>query len=795
MTGTARDEASPGRELAGWFGYRARMRPAPPVPAVPTPEELARQVESLGRAHGLDAVGIAAASPLHPGAADPGRAEGRRPARRHGVHVPQPGPLDLAGPRRARRGGHRGRSPPLRLAPSCAGADGMRAGRGRVARYAWTDHYAPLREALQAVARHLRADGHRAVVVADDNAMVDREVAYRAGIGWFGKNANLLLPGAGLVVRARCRRHRRAPARGRRAGARRLRTVPALPRRLPDRRHRRSGRGRRAALPGVAGAAARDVPAPAPRGAARPDLRLRRLPGGVPAQPPLRSERPPAGTLDSQQRRRRGRGCRCSDLLAADDDELLARYGRWYLAGRDPRWLRRNALDRAGQHRRPRRRARRRRPASATSVTPTRCCDRTPRGPPGGWAATTCCGVLAGDDAPEVVDELARARPARAGCRREAPAGHERLPAQGRRDPELPVGALAPPAARELRRADQPVQRRRGVGPPAAVPRRAGCASRCCCRTRSWSTGSQALADGARGRARGARPRAAPGHDRPVAGPALRRRAARRGGHRARAPAGEPAAAGPRAAPRPSGDQRRRATRPPRRRAPPSAPSTSSSCPRASTSTASCPSTTGQRRVARSRFGLPADGPLVVGVSRLVPRKGFDTLIRAAAPPEGRPPRPHRGHRRQRTGRGPAAPAGRRSRAPGRVPGSGARRRPAQPLRRAPTSSPCCAAAGGAGWSRRASASSSSRPRPAASPRWRGRAAARPKRWSTARPGWWSTRRRTCRPWPTPSTRCWPTPSVPGPWARPPGAGSRRSSPTTRLAARLGDALDVHGTP
>jgi phosphatidylinositol alpha-1,6-mannosyltransferase len=35
--------------------------------------------------------------------------------------------------------------------------------------------------------------------------------------------------------------------------------------------------------------------------------------------------------------------------------------------------------------------------------------------------------------------------------------------------------------------------------------------------------------------------------------------------------------------------------------------------------------------VARSRFGLPAEGPLVVSVSRLVPRKGFDTLIRAAA--------------------------------------------------------------------------------------------------------------------------------------------------------------------
>jgi epoxyqueuosine reductase len=68
---------------------------------------------------------------------------------------------------------------------------------GRVARYAWTDHYVPLRAGLREVARQLRRDGWRAVVFADDNSIVDREVAYRAGIGWFGKNANVLLPGAG----------------------------------------------------------------------------------------------------------------------------------------------------------------------------------------------------------------------------------------------------------------------------------------------------------------------------------------------------------------------------------------------------------------------------------------------------------------------------------------------------------------------------------------------------------------------------------------------------------------------
>ena len=37
------------------------------------------------------------------------------------------------------------------------------------------------------------------------------------------------------------------------------------------------------------------------------------------------------------------------------------------------------------------------------------------------------------------------------------------------------------------------------------------------------------------------------------------------------------------------------------------------------------------RRAARVRLGLPPEGPLVVSVSRLVPRKGMDTLIEAAA--------------------------------------------------------------------------------------------------------------------------------------------------------------------
>ncbi|MGH9274895.1 MAG: tRNA epoxyqueuosine(34) reductase QueG, partial [Acidimicrobiales bacterium] len=69
--------------------------------------------------------------------------------------------------------------------------------KGRVARYAWDDHYAVLRDGLSAVQRVLKAAGWRARVLVDDNALVDRAAAHRAGIGWWGKNANLLVPGLG----------------------------------------------------------------------------------------------------------------------------------------------------------------------------------------------------------------------------------------------------------------------------------------------------------------------------------------------------------------------------------------------------------------------------------------------------------------------------------------------------------------------------------------------------------------------------------------------------------------------
>ncbi|MCH1512492.1 MAG: tRNA epoxyqueuosine(34) reductase QueG [Acidimicrobiales bacterium] len=68
---------------------------------------------------------------------------------------------------------------------------------GRVALYAQEDHYQQLRRGLEAIAGLLKEHGYKARILVDDNALVDREAAFRAGIGWYGKNTNLLLPKRG----------------------------------------------------------------------------------------------------------------------------------------------------------------------------------------------------------------------------------------------------------------------------------------------------------------------------------------------------------------------------------------------------------------------------------------------------------------------------------------------------------------------------------------------------------------------------------------------------------------------
>jgi epoxyqueuosine reductase len=62
-------------------------------------------------------------------------------------------------------------------------------GEGRMPRYAWRDHYALLRERLDALGRRL---GGAYRVLVDANQHVDRAGAERSGVGFIGKNTMLI---------------------------------------------------------------------------------------------------------------------------------------------------------------------------------------------------------------------------------------------------------------------------------------------------------------------------------------------------------------------------------------------------------------------------------------------------------------------------------------------------------------------------------------------------------------------------------------------------------------------------
>ena len=68
---------------------------------------------------------------------------------------------------------------------------------GEIAAYAQQDYYSQLRRGLTTVADQLSADGWQTCIAIDDNALMDREAAFRAGLGWYGKNTCLLIPRRG----------------------------------------------------------------------------------------------------------------------------------------------------------------------------------------------------------------------------------------------------------------------------------------------------------------------------------------------------------------------------------------------------------------------------------------------------------------------------------------------------------------------------------------------------------------------------------------------------------------------
>jgi epoxyqueuosine reductase len=75
---------------------------------------------------------------------------------------------------------------------------------GRVGRYAWGDDYHPLikarlKEFVAGLSTHVGRPVRTRIFV-DDGPMNDRAAAERAGVGWFGKNTNILTPSHGSWV-------------------------------------------------------------------------------------------------------------------------------------------------------------------------------------------------------------------------------------------------------------------------------------------------------------------------------------------------------------------------------------------------------------------------------------------------------------------------------------------------------------------------------------------------------------------------------------------------------------------
>jgi epoxyqueuosine reductase len=184
----------------------------------------------------------------------------------------------------------------------------------------------------------LEDHGHRARVQADDNALVDRAAAQRAGIGWFGKNANVLLPGQGswfvlgsVITDARLPVDEPVPD-GCGSCDRCLTSCPTGAIVAPGVVDGRRCLAWLVQAPGVFPVEHREAlgdrlygcddcqeVCPPNRRAARVDLTT--------------DPRPVAGAWVD-----------VVGLLHADDAELMDRFGRWYIPRREPRYLRRNAL-------------------------------------------------------------------------------------------------------------------------------------------------------------------------------------------------------------------------------------------------------------------------------------------------------------------------------------------------------------------------------------------------------------------------------------------------------------------
>ncbi|MDE0134958.1 MAG: tRNA epoxyqueuosine(34) reductase QueG [Acidimicrobiaceae bacterium] len=219
-------------------------------------------------------------------------------------------------------------------------------GSGTVAAYVASDAYGALRAGLERICEILQRSGFEAVTVCDDNRLVDRAAAARAGLGWLGRNTMLLSRELGswtvlgsVVTTAELPAPDQAQSDG--CGTCR-RCQTACP----------TGALDTAGVLDANRCLAWLVQAP---GVFPPEHRIAlgdRLygcddcqtvcPFNDTAVTPARGQPVDLGLRSNGAAR--GNSVDVAELLRMTDDDLMAAFGHWYIPRRRPEYLRRNAL-------------------------------------------------------------------------------------------------------------------------------------------------------------------------------------------------------------------------------------------------------------------------------------------------------------------------------------------------------------------------------------------------------------------------------------------------------------------
>jgi epoxyqueuosine reductase len=204
-----------------------------------------------------------------------------------------------------------------------------------VARFATADHYRLLDPALGAIVERLDELGHRAETLVDDDRLLDRAAAVRAGLGWRGRSSMVLAPGRGpwtlfgsVVTDAALDP---TPEMARDCGTC-VACVPACPTDAID-AHGIDARRCLSAWLQTGGSIPHWV---------RPHLGRR-----IYGCDDCLTVCPPGRVALGRQDQVTGE-YGFEELLTLDDRDLVERFAWWYIPHRDPRMLRRNILVAAG---------------------------------------------------------------------------------------------------------------------------------------------------------------------------------------------------------------------------------------------------------------------------------------------------------------------------------------------------------------------------------------------------------------------------------------------------------------